>query len=181
MSGINKDEKMPEQVEEMILKKEGQSLGELITALIFLVFGLFVFLQGWKMPREEITHDPEAWYSVPGFFPIIIGALLMLFCGILITRIIKQGNIGGNIKFSPEKLLKNKVVIRTVIALMLLIVYIVILKYVHYAIITFLFLFSSMMIFREEKYSVWKILVISVITTAALTYGFGTLAKIPLP
>jgi len=38
-----------------------------------------------------------------------------------------------------------------------------------------------MLIFRRKGFAVWKLVLISLAASAAITYGFGTLASIPLP
>lgn len=159
---------------------------DLITSFILFAFGLFLLVESLKMPVEELTGSLEKWYTAPGVFPGFIGIVIMFESILLFSYGFKESN--GITKADIKRALqffKTSMFIRFAIALVLLIMYIcVMLGRVQYEISTFIYLFINMMVFKSEKNSLkifFKILLICVVTSFVVGYGFSHFARIPLP
>ncbi len=156
---------------------------DVISAALLFSFGMFVFITGLRMPVEQLTHDPHKWYLGPGFFPEIIGggliiqALVLLFVGIR-----ESGGISGQDILNALCFLKSNMVARFFIALGLLALYIfLLLRFLPYTVGTFTYLTANMIIFRTDNRAIWKLLIICLICSVVVAYGFSHFAKIPLP
>jgi hypothetical protein len=92
------------------------------------------------------------------------------------------GGVGAKDLASAAGFLKSAYTVRLLLSIGLLAVYVfLLLGRIPFFAATILYLFVSMMVFRKKTFAVWKILLISSAITALITYGFGTLASIPLP
>lgn len=156
---------------------------DLASSVVLLAVSLFFLIGGLMMPVEEMTGSAERWFTAPGIFPIFVGGVLTLLSLILLARsIIKTGKIDSNDLSKARNYLKSKHFQRFAFALGLLTIYIVVMiGRVHYAIATFIYLLATMLVFRRKGFKFWKMLIIAILFTLAVTYGFGNLAMIPLP
>ncbi len=159
---------------------------DLVFAGILLIVAIFYFIGALRMPVDSVTGDPEKWYTAPAVFPIIVSIGLFLTLGILLYQVISES--GGINRQDVKRALayfRTAHFRRFSIATGLLILYIyVMLGRIQYEVSTFLYLFASMMIFRDEKLNgkvITKITLISGITAFAVGYSFSRFALIPLP
>lgn len=128
------------------------------------------------------------WYDSPGLFPVIIGFAFLLFSVIYLVQNLDGRKLTVEDKQAVRAYLRSPVFSRLVIAIGLLAVYVFGLLGLHigsfkmpYEAATFIYLFSSMMIFRTKGYKIWKIVLIALAIALIVGFGFSQGAKIPLP
>lgn len=156
---------------------------DLVTSLILILFSSVVFFEALKMLSSTLEKNKE-WYVSAGLFPLIVSVCLALCALLLFIRAWKDGARFDFLNTSSMKtMIKHKEVRVAVIIISWLAIYIFIfLKFLPYWLGTFIFLFVFMLFFKKITVkSLVTMVIISVCTTVALTYGFGTLAMIPLP
>ncbi len=62
-----------------------------LIALVLLAFGGFVIWEAWRMPRfEQLAVNP---YTVPGLVPGLLGAAIVLFALVMLTRTLGRRRI----------------------------------------------------------------------------------------
>jgi len=156
--------------------------GELAGAVLFFLLGLYLVIKSILMPNEELTGNKELWYSAPGVFPAFVGAVLTILSLLLIIQCFRENKEREKIELAKIKAyIGNQHFKSLLVVLIYLFVYIfILLGRIKFSIATFIFLSVSMITFRKEKIAIWKLILISFLTSAIITYGFGTLAKIPL-
>ena len=97
----------------------------------------------------------------------------------------RENNNVCNDRISLKELIvnyKSNMYLRLFFTLLLLIIYVFILiGRIPFLMATFIYLVSNMILFREDNFAIWKIVLISLITSIAIYFGFGILARIPLP
>ncbi len=160
--------------------KATESIG---SSAVFFAIGLYMAIGGLRMPTHELTGSPDKWYSAPGLFPMFIGAGLMVMSAGLIAKTLLQCRESGD-GFTLAKLIpggKNGETSRLLCAAALLVLFVASLGTVNFSVATFLYLLVTMLCFRAGTYAIWKMILIAVLFSIAVTYGFGTLARIPLP
>ncbi|MDR1903374.1 MAG: tripartite tricarboxylate transporter TctB family protein [Treponema sp.] len=151
--------------------------------------GLLVFALAYVIASLKIgTISTAKWYESPSLFPVIIGVCLVIFCGAYMIQ-----NIGGRIINADDRrritgYLKSPIFFRLTVSIGLLAIYIFVLLGLRigsfklpYEAATFMYLFTSMLIFRTKKYALWKICLISLLVSVIVGLSFGKGAKIPLP
>ncbi len=188
---MSEENKLPDHMEaatEEQIEQENLNLRkkDLVFAGILLVITIFYFIGALRMPVDSVTGDPDKWFTAPAVFPIIVSIGLFFTLGILLFQVISESK-----GINREDVKKAMAYFRTdhfrrfSIATGLLILYIyVMLGRVQYEISTFLYLFATMMIFRDEKLN-WKVItkitLISGLTAFVVGYSFSHFALIPLP
>ena len=169
--------------EELAAKNKKEAKADFVSSFFFLTVSIYAFQKGLRMPVAVFTGEPGAWYAAPGAFPIFIGGVLTILSLRLCWESAKKGGMlekGDLNKFFS--LVRKPYTRRLAAAILLLVLYIfVFLGKTPFAATTFVFLLAGMLIFRRKGFAVWKLILISLAASAAITYGFGTLASIPLP
>lgn len=155
----------------------------IIGSAVFLALGIFLTVCAFRMPNSALTGDPKKWYISPGVFPGFIGIGLTLMSFAMICKSLLQCRKAGH-KLSSGHF-KPRVggtdTVRLLWAGALLTLYISSLGTINFTMGAFLFLSATMFSFKTKEYPLVKILVFSAVIALGITYGFGTLARIPLP
>ncbi|VDN48906.1 conserved membrane protein of unknown function [Petrocella atlantisensis] len=165
------------------MEKRNLRRADLVTSIIVFAFSVFVFISAIGLMSNTLEKGKE-WYVSAGLFPIIISVFLALCAFMLFFRAKKDGARFDFIhKEAVMALLKDREFRVAVIIISLLIIYIfILLPLLPYWLATFIFLYTFMLIFQERTFKNIVIMtIVAVLSTVALTYGFGTLAMIPLP
>ncbi len=153
---------------------------ELISALVLLVFGLYVLLSGLYMCFFAVTGT-DIWYYSPGFFPVFIGTVLILLSFLLFRKKTPPGGV-KDVDFHIFKNMRSVQFIRLITAIGLFAAYVfMLIGNLPFWAATFLYLSVNMVIFRSRGFPVWKLLLISALTTALVCFFFGVVAAVPLP
>ena len=146
---------------------------------------------------DDIKNSIETWYQSVGLVPFIIAAFIFICALCLFHFARREGARFDFINFNNIRaLLKNEEFRVAVIVTAILCAYIFVFmplcrEYLDFfprfqgfpfMIATFLMLFLMMVIFGTKKLkSILSYFVASALTAAAIAYGFGMLALIPLP
>ncbi|MFA9398851.1 MAG: tripartite tricarboxylate transporter TctB family protein [Clostridiaceae bacterium] len=166
------------------MNKKSLRQADLIMSTILFVFSIYVAIESIRLMLSTLDRGIGEWYSSPGLLPLIIGILLCV-CSIDLFR--TAWKFGARYSFinksSLGNLVKSKVFINASIVIALIAIYIfLLLKFLPYWLATFIFLFCFISFFKGKNNKELIIaFIISASSTAILTYGFGTLAQIPLP
>lgn len=156
------------------------------------------FRRGWEaLPAEAFKETFTFWYKSPALLPAVVGALL-LGCGILLVNRARAD--GARFDFLSADKLKALAVSAEFIAFVktagLLCAYAFVLiplsrrflggvravRGFSFLVATFVYLMSMMLAFgRRDRRHALASLLVALVSSAAVTYAFGTLAKIPLP
>jgi cell division protein FtsW (lipid II flippase) len=155
---------------------------DLICSILILAIGLYVAGSGLYIALFE-ANGTDVWYYSPGMFPIMIGACLMIFALLLFFKKRKEGARLKNIHFENLRaLLKEKTTYRLLLAIALFSAYVFLLiGHIPFVAATFIYLAVTMIVFRRDGFPIWKLLLISAITTAFIYVFFGIIAAVPLP
>ena len=155
---------------------------DLISSIIIFCFGLFVLITGVYIAFFAVSGT-DVWYYSPGMFPMVVGFALIVLSVILFRKKRSEGARFVALSFSSIKtMIRSKKNIRLLLAITLFAVYVFgTLGRLPFVVATFLYLFVTMIVFRTEKYALWKIAVISLVTTSLIYFFFGVVASVPLP
>lgn len=156
---------------------------DLVSSVVIFGIGVFSMVNGGLMPVAQLTGSPDLWYVAPGVFPILTGAVLALLATILFVRAMLNGGLLRREDMQAiGRYFATKEFMKLAAAIGFIAIYIfVLIGRLPYYLASFVYLAGSMAAFRKTGYAWWKITVICVLAVAAITYGFGTLARIPLP
>ena len=153
------------------------SLVLVVFSILFLVFS------------AQIKNVSTAmWYDSPKLFPLVIGGCLLLFCLIYMWQNREGMTISREDVEKIKLYFKSRTFMRLVVSILLLALYVFVLLGLRigsfklpYEGATFLYLFLTMLFFRPKGFAIWKIIIISVVLSVAVGYGFSHFARIPLP
>ncbi|RHQ24572.1 hypothetical protein DWZ08_08920 [Clostridiaceae bacterium AF29-16BH] len=189
------------------MKKDTLRRADLIFSLVLMGISVFTLIESYSLlcnpfQRADITQEAIAsniadWYESIAIVPMILAVFIMI-CTIALFRFAwKEGARFDFIKKeNVQKLLKNREFKVAVSITLILLVYIQGLlplfrktidffpkfQAFPFMIATFIMLFVMMIAFAERtKKHVVTSLIVSAVSAAAISYGFGMLALIPLP
>lgn len=170
------DEERRAQSESSLLK------ADLVSSIVIFGFGLFVLFSGIYIAFFT-TNGTKIWYYSPGMFPIVVGGVLIVLSIIMFFKKVHEGaRFTGFSSGMIKQLANSRKVIRLLLAILLFSVYVFgFLGRIPFVVATFLYLFVTMITFRTKGYAVWKLLLISLFTTAIIYVFFGIIAAVPLP
>lgn len=158
---------------------------DLVFGILLTCFGIFVVVDSLGMKIYKNFID------APGFFPCIIGSVLIVF-GLLLTLIgLKAGGVKElgevlNAKFLGD-FIKNDRTVRVLILLAMMVVYIyILLGRVHFIIATSVYLAANFMYlgaFSKRKWYIALIISVAVAVIASMVvyYGFRYGFSITMP
>jgi putative tricarboxylic transport membrane protein len=149
---------------------------DFIDSIFIIAFSLFVIYRCLVMPRYE------SWglYATPGMPPLIFALILLALAAIVFVRsIIRKGyklEIG---RHALTQFVKSGDVHRFSIALGLILLYFVFLGRLPFVILSAVFLFVTVMMFKGAKW--WVSAVVSVLTAVIVWLVFEVVFLVPLP
>ena len=153
-------------------------------SLALVVFSIAFLAASAMIPRVSTAK----WYDSPRLFPFVIGGCLLLFCLIYLWQNRDGAAISSEDLKSILDYLKSKQFFRLIVSIVLLALYVFVLLGLKigsfrlpYEAATCIYLVLTMCYFRPKGYALWKILVVSVVLSVVIGYGFSHFAKIPLP
>ena len=177
------------------LKKIKNGYIDFISGMVLLVFSILVFIYGIYIISTMNLGKGIEWYTSPAIMPLLIGLVIGILSVLLMLKnrksfvehISKKNNINSKLRnqFSMKDAILNyreNQSIRFFITLVLLIFYIfVFIGRIPFVLATFLYLILNMIVFKDKGYAIWKLVIISLFMSLLINYGFGIVAKIPLP
>lgn len=167
------------------MEKQNLRRADLITSVILFLYSTGMFILSLQLMMRTLEKNRH-WYQSAGLFPLITSVLLII-CALSLFRTAILA--GANFKFINKSgvitLMKSHEFKASATVIGLIATYIFVLlpiSWLRYEYSTFIFIFGFMMIFnKKNKKAIITSLLISIIATVLLTYGFGKLAMIPLP
>lgn len=156
---------------------------DLVTSIILFLFAAFVFVNAIGLISNTLEKEKD-WYVSAGLFPLIISIFLALCAFLLFSKARKDG---AKLDFITNESIKSLIYSRefkvaTFIIGLLAFYIFVLLEVLPYWLATFIYLYVFMFVFQKKtKKHIIIMSIVAVLSTIALTYGFGTLAMIPLP
>ena len=167
----------------MIQDKKLLRKTDIYFGILLFAASVVVFIEVLKMPVELSVAGggTSAAYTAPGLMPGVVSLVLMALSIVLITGALKEGAKVKKEDFRRTvNWFKNEDSKRIVVSFIIIIIYIfVLIGRISYYAATFLYLFSFMFYCKAGRW--YKVLFISVLTTAIIGYAFNKLVLIPLP
>lgn len=166
------------------MEKSTLRRADLVTSVILMLVAIGGFYMSLLLFLKTLDRGKD-WFKSAGLFPMIILFFLFVCSLMLFTKARRDGaRFDFFTKDKVIHLFKSKEFQVAIIVIGMLAGYIfVLIPLLSYWISTSIYVFGFMVYFKKERSlkDLLKILIITVCVTAALTYGFGTLAQIPLP
>lgn len=156
---------------------------DLVTSVALMIVSFAGITMSVPLLLRTLARE-RFWYKSAGLFPMIVCLLLGICAVILFIRAKKDG--ASFDFFTREKIIGffklREFRVATAVIIFLAVYIFIMLPLMSYETATFIYLFVFMFAFMEKNFKNGiKTLLISAAATAALTYGFGHLAMIPLP
>ena len=157
---------------------------DFVTAICTGAIGLYSLLDSRNINDQYYARPQHSdFLTSPALMPMILGIALILFSVILLVRSLKGMGIGemmGSIRSAVGRFFHSRLVLFTAIGLAWMGIYVyVLLRFLPFAIASFIFLVVLMLMLRTAKW--WKILLISLITVVAIVLLFQVGFHVRLP
>lgn len=156
--------------------KQQMAKVDFICSIIIIIFSLFVIFNCIIMPK----YDEWGLYATPGMPPFIFSAILLIMGIILLRRSVFVQ--GYKIQIKRDHLLRlyhSVAVRRFTAALSLVIFYSFLLGKIHFVIISAIYIFTNIYIFKGTVW--WINFIISIATSFAIWLLFKVIFLVPLP
>lgn len=144
---------------------------DILLSIIFMMISMTIYILTYQFPQQTVAPSPKV-------FPQFVSICLF----ILSVALLIQGIAG--VKKNPEqrkvKLTLNKIfIIRLLLMIILSFFYTRILPLAGYIVTTPLFLAGAMLLFNEKRW--FRVMAVSIVTTALLYILFRIVFRVPLP
>lgn len=171
-----------------MLSPEARRKADVVVCLLFIALGAWVIWEAYNMPWERGRFR---WYTSPGLFPTVVGALLILFSLRVLATALRAGGhrgigrmLGGWISGLPS----NRGIHRVVFSMVWIGLYIFVgLGNFHYQMLSIGFLAVFMGVLwlpgagRDLLRRLAIVLAVSVSVPLVITHIFSTYLYVPAP
>lgn len=155
-------------------KKMGKA--DFICSIIIIIFSFFLIYNCIIMPK----YEEWGLYATPSMPPLIFSAILLIMGIILLRRSISVQGYKIQIKKNHLLRLYHSVAVRRfTITLSLVIFYSFLLGKIHFVIISAIYIFVNIYIFKGTVW--WVNFIISITTSFAIWLLFKVIFLVPLP
>ena len=149
---------------------------DFICSIIIIIFSFFIIYNCIIMPK----YEEWGLYATPSMPPLIFSAILLIMGIILLRRSISVQGYKIQIKKNHLLRLYHSVAVRRfTITLSLVIFYSFLLGKIHFVIISAIYIFVNIYIFKGTVW--WVNFIISVTTSFAIWLLFKVIFLVPLP
>ncbi len=160
-------------------KKERKAAKDFVSGIVLVLFGILIIVDSLRMKVFNTFLD------APGFFPVIVGAVIIVLGAVLAFIGFKLGGIQELKEVMNGKTLKAFVTgdetIRVLILIAMMVVYIwILLGRIHFIISTSIYLTANFLYLKATK-QWWLSIVIAVATSAIVYYAFKLGFGITMP
>ncbi len=167
------------------MEKSSLRRSDMIMSIVIALYAIGMFIMALRLQLNTLEKGKD-WFKSAGLFPIIVSALLLFCAALLFLRARKDGarfDFFTSTKVTRFLKTREFLVASGVIALLAVYIFVLIpIKWIPYEIATFIFLTTFMIIFNDKTpKKIGFSIIMSIIATIVITYGFGELAMIPLP
>jgi hypothetical protein len=152
---------------------------DFLASFVLMILGAYVIITGYDIYRDA----QELFYVSPGFFPIMLGILLVFCSVLLLVSSLKNG--GAKARFAELRLwwagsVRAKDTFVTLGGVLIMFVYtFLLLRFMPFWLASLIFLVAIMFYLRTTK--ALRILIISALTMGAIVVFFQVGFGIPLP
>jgi hypothetical protein len=175
-----------------MLPRQSLRRADVVASVAFMALGAIVIYRASQMPWASArTGGSVQWYLSPGLFPVVVGALLILFSARVLLNALKEGGQHGIADATRAwfaGLPRNRGVHRVAIISVLLAIYVFgAVGRVNFVAASAIFLFVSIALFwwpangRSMAASAGITAVIAVSIPLAITWIFTTFLFVPMP
>ena len=160
-------------------KKERNAAKDFVSGLLLVLFGIFIVVDALNMKIYNTFLD------APGFFPAIVGGVIILLGGLLAFIGFKLGGVAELKEVLTGTFLKQFITsdgtVRVLILIAMMIVYIWgLLGRMHFIIATSIYLIANFLYLKATK-QWWLSIIIAVVMSAAVYYAFKLGFGITMP
>lgn len=160
-------------------KKERNAAKDFVSGILLVLFGLFIVVDALNMKVYNTFLD------APGFFPAIVGGVILLLGAILAFIGFRLGAVSELKEICNGDFLKafftGEGTIRVVILILMMVVYIWgLLGRMHFIIATSIYLIANFLYLKALK-QWWISIIIAVATSAIVYYAFKLGFNITMP
>ena len=161
---------------------------DIISSIVIFIFGLYVLAHGIYMSFYAVTGT-KVWYYSPGMYPIVLGSALMVLSVLLFLKNYAfSRHSDDNSMNGPESfegfwggVHRSTAVLRLLISIIIFAVYIFVLfGNLPFILATFIYLSVTITVFRQNKFAIWKIIIVALFTSVTVYFLFGIIAAVPL-
>lgn len=156
-------------------KKERNAAKDFVSGILVVLFGIFLIVDSLQMKVFNTFLD------APGFFPVIVGVVLIVLGAVLAFIGFKLGGINELKEVLDTAFLKQFITsdgtVRVLILIAMMVIYIwILLGRMHFIISTSIYLTANFLYLRATKH--WWVSIIIAVATSAIVYyvfdiGFG--------
>jgi hypothetical protein len=173
---------------------------DFITALALIIFGIVLFIGAWNMKVKEI------FFTSPGFFPMILGIIFVLFGLVLLYTSLMRGGLMDACRIvsfdNMKKCAASPVFRKGSVVFLLILVYVALLgksdfyvflfgqydlhvtlfgkvEKIDFALLSMAYLFLTFLFLKAAKW--YWIILLSVIAPIAIHIVFVNFFRIPMP
>lgn len=151
---------------------EDLKMKDKISAVVFMLLGIFFFIEALKMPR--VTEYGK--YGAPGIVPAFFSIMVILLCAVMLLRR-REKVASTDSKLSLEiRKIEN---IRLLLATVMFLTYVFLLGKINFVILTAVFLSVCSIVFFRKKFVL--LIISSVGVTIGIYYLFAHVFLLPLP
>lgn len=160
----------------MEMKERKLEKGEISILILFSILSIVLFILSLKMYIKDPTLSSQ------GAFPLLLSTLMIImsiFMFFDLRRFNKQSEFSSGLLNNFKEVYKFLFPSRTILIILLVIIYAIALPRIGFVISTFLFLWISMIALKKENYL--KTLLVSAGIVAFIFLIFQTIFKVILP
>lgn len=160
-------------------KKERNAAKDFVSGLLIVLFGIFLIIDSMQMKVFNTFLD------APGFFPIIVGVVLIVLGAVLSFIGLKLGGVQELKEVLTGTFLKqfitNEGTVRVLILIAMMVIYIWgLLGRMHFILSTSIYLTANFLYLKATKHW-WVSIIIAVVTSAIVFYAFDIGFGITMP
>ncbi len=160
-------------------KKERKAAKDFASGILIALFGILIIVDSLHMKVFNTFLD------APGFFPVIVGAVIIVLGGVLAFIGFKLGGLQELKEVMNGKSLKEAVTsdetVRVLILIAMMVIYIWgLLGRIHFILSTSIYLTANFLYLKASKYW-WLSIIIAVVTSVIVYYAFKLGFGITMP
>lgn len=149
---------------------------DITAGIVLLGLGLYITYESIKMPLYDV-------YSAPGIAPGLCGIIITITTILLLINAVKNATKQAAISKKPEKEsvipLQDRFEVRFAILVIVTVLYFTLLGRVHFIIATSIYLIIMMLFLKAGRPI--NVVIIAVILSITIYYGFTTLLMVYMP
>ena len=155
---------------------------DFVSAIVFMALAIFMVIEGFSYHSQITQRLDLAFYESPGFFPVIVGVIMLLCSIMLFVRSIKGGALKENLQKikAGAKAFANKETLYAIVGIVIMGLYVfLILPLLGFVIGSILFLVGIMLYLKAGH--IVKIILVSAVVIGVSYVVVQMVFRAPLP